>query len=90
VIGFGLGEVASATYLLCGGDYSWFAPRWASVLFFPGFVAGYQVYEGTKYSLSTAEVIGCLTVGVSYALLAAGLAYIVRLIQKRRTASKEQ
>jgi hypothetical protein len=67
--GFGLGVVAASAYLLLGGEYVWNVPRWAYVLFYPGFLAGNAAY-GRGWSQDTSKVVGVLAVGLTYATLA--------------------
>jgi hypothetical protein len=43
--GFGLGVIAASAYLLLDGEYLWNVPRWANVVFYPGFLAGFQAYQ---------------------------------------------
>jgi hypothetical protein len=74
--GFGLGVVSATTYLSLGGEYFLFIPRWAEIVFCPGFLAGNTAY---KWGLSqeACKVVGVLAVGFAYAALAA-LARFVR------------
>ena len=69
-----VGTLAATLYLLLGGDYFISVPRWASVAFYPGFVAGAKAYDwGLRVPL--ARVVGVMAVGVAYGALA-GLACI--------------
>jgi len=83
--GFGLGVVAATAYLLLGGHYFIFIPRWATIVFYPGFLVGNAVY---KWGLSqeASKVVGVLTVGLAYAALAA-LARFAWFSLKRRRSS---
>jgi hypothetical protein len=67
--GFGLGVVSASAYLLLGGEYFLFIPRWAYIVFYPGFFVGNAVYDwGLRQEAS--KVVGVLTVGLAYATLA--------------------
>jgi hypothetical protein len=65
--GFGLGVVAASAYLLLGGEYLVFIPRWAEIVFYPGFLAGFQVYEW-GLSQEASKVVGVLALGLAYAV----------------------
>jgi len=67
--GFGAGVASATAYLLLGGEYFWSIPRWADIVFYPGFLAGSQAY---RWGLSepTSKVVGVLAVGLTYAALA--------------------
>ena len=64
--GFGLGVVAASAYMLLGGEYLVFIPRWAEIVFYPGFLAGFQVYEW-GLSQEASKVVGVLALGLAYA-----------------------
>ena len=67
------GGVAGASAdLLLGGEYLWDIPRWAMIVFLPGFLAG---NEFCKWGVSreASKMVGVLYLGPSYAALA-GLA----------------
>ena len=67
--GFGLGVVSASAYLLLGGEYLLFIPRWAEIVFYPGFLAGTAAYDlGLRQDAP--KVVGVLAVGFAYALLA--------------------
>ena len=83
--GFGLGGGAAWAYLLLGGEYAWNIPRWALIVFYPGFLAGFKVNEwgGSK---NFSIIVGIVTVGLAYALIA----LLVRVVwlawmQKKRS-----
>ena len=83
--GFGVGVVSATTYLLQGGDYFLFIPRWAEIVFYPGFRAGTAAYDlGLRQG--AAKVVGVLAVGLAYAALAA-LAWFVWSALKHRRLS---
>ena len=67
--GFGVGVVSATAYLLLGGEYFLFIPRWAFIVFYPGFFVGDASY---KWGLGqeAAKVVGVLAVGLAYAALA--------------------
>jgi len=68
--GFGVGVVSASAYLLLGGEYFLFIPRWAEVVFYPGFLAGTAAYDlGLRQNAP--KVVGVLAVGFAYAMLAA-------------------
>ena len=67
--GFGVGVVSASAYLLLGGEYFLGIPRWAAIVFYPGFVAGLQANQwGLRVGPS--QVVGVLAVGLAYATLA--------------------
>ena len=65
--GFVAGTGGAAAYLLVGGDYFLFIPRWAEMLFYPGFVAGNWVFDQT-HEETFAKVVGVWAVGFAYGL----------------------
>ena len=68
-VGFALGITLPSAYLLLGGEYFLFIPRWAYIVFHPGFLMGNAVYDwGLRQEAS--KVVGVLTVGLAYATLA--------------------
>jgi len=85
VVGFGVGVVSATAYLLLGGKYFLFIPRWASIVFYPGFFVGNAVYDW-GLSEEAAKVVGVIAVGLAYGLLA-GLARLVWFTLKRRRQS---
>jgi len=70
LIGFGIGAGSATAYLLLDGEYLWGIPDWASVVFFPVFLAGFKFNE-LGLSLEASKAVGVLVVGVAYAVLAA-------------------
>jgi|ERR1035437_4309707 hypothetical protein len=88
--GFGLGVVAATAYLLLGGDYFLNVPRWADILFYPGFRAGFQVYQwGLRVAAS--ELVGVLAVGLAYAALAVmARALVARARTRHKSAALRQ
>ena len=90
--GFGAGVLAPTIYLICGGsDGSWFAgvPLWAYVPFYPGFVAGYHYYYHFQTSEAIARVVGCITVGLTYGLIALAASLLKRLAWKNGKVGPE-
>jgi hypothetical protein len=76
--GFGLGVLSSSAYLLLGGNYISSIPRYADLLFYPGFAAGFRVYGwGLRESMS--KVVGVLAVGLAYRLVAFLLTFACKL-----------
>jgi hypothetical protein len=88
LVGFGLGILSSGAYLLLGGDYFWSVPRYARLLFYPGFAAGYRAYEW-GLSESVSEVVGVLVVGIVYGLTAFLLAWACRIDAVLREANHQ-
>lgn len=64
--GFGLGVVAASAYLLLGGEYFVFIPRWAEIVFYPGFLVGFKVNDW-GLSEQSSKVVGVLALGLAYA-----------------------
>ena len=92
-VGFSVGVLAPTIYLLFGGSDFWDVPRWATVLFYPGFWTGYYVHENIVHSKEVARVAGCITVGVSYggiALLSAWTTRKLSRFQRNQALGKEK
>jgi hypothetical protein len=83
--GFGVGVVSATAYLLLGGKYFLFIPRWACIVFYPGFTVGNAVYDW-GLSQEAAKVVGVIAVGLAYGLLA-WLARLVWFMLKRHRQS---
>jgi len=83
---FGVGIVAGSAYLLLGGDYFMDIPGWASIVFLPGFVAGYTV-NGWGWSLQSCKVVGVLALGLTYAALAALARFAWSALKHRRQSA---
>jgi hypothetical protein len=66
----GGGLLAGSAYLLLGGDTWLQVPRWASRQFYTGFFAGNWTYYHWHISMEKATVVGVITVGLTYALIA--------------------
>jgi len=79
-IGAAVGITAPATYLLAGGS-DLLPPDWAVIAFYPGFVAGYQVFR-LGYSELIGQTVGCITVSASYAIIAAILCRLISLLRR--------
>lgn len=87
VFGFAAGFIAAAIYVFLGGNTFLFVPRWAFIIFYPGFWTGGITYafvddafpDGFAYWLGVA--IGCVTVGMFYSVLASGIAFAVTRVQ---------
>jgi hypothetical protein len=86
--GLCLGAASSTAYLLLGGSDFWNVPIWAKILFFPGFVSGYQCY---RWGLSEngARLVGVIIVGLSYALCLMALYGAVRAVRFRRKGAQD-
>jgi len=83
-IGFGVGIVTASSYLILGGDYVFFIPRWAEIAFYPGFVAGYQAY-GWGLSEDLCKIVGVLAVGFAYAAIALFVRWAWRAVRRRKS-----
>lgn len=70
ISGFVVGVAAASAYLLAGGSYFLFIPRWASIVFFPGFWAGNWAANHCGLSIGACKVIGVTAVGLAYAAIA--------------------
>ena len=84
--GVTVGVAGASAYLLLGGEYLWDIPRWAMIVFLPGFLA---VNEFCKWGVSreASKMVGVLYLGPSYAALA-GLARLgCCALQHRRQAA---
>ena len=84
--GCGVGVSSATAYLLLGGEYFWGIPPWASVVFFPGFLTGFQVNEW-GLNKDASKVVGVLAVGLAYAALAILARFAWRALQHRRRAA---
>jgi hypothetical protein len=80
LMGFLVGVLGGAAYLLSGGICFFDVPLWSSIVFYPGFIAGYLAWHLGE---GVAKVIGVLVVGLVYALIAA-LARWIWITVKRR------
>ena len=82
-IGMGIGVPAASAYLLLGGEYLFYIPRWAAIVFYTGFAAGQKSYDlGLRPDIA-AMAVGVLTVGLTYAIIAV-LACLAWQIAKRK------
>jgi hypothetical protein len=84
--GFGFGVVAASAYLLLGGEYFLSIPRWADIVFYPGFLSGNAAYKW-RLSLEACKVVGVLAVGFAYAALAVLARFAWFAFKYRRRAS---
>ncbi|HOY59859.1 MAG TPA: hypothetical protein PK640_17215 [Verrucomicrobiota bacterium] len=84
--GFGLGAVSATAYLLLGGEYFLFIPRWAEIVFYPGFLAGNAAYKW-RLSQEASKVVGVLAVGLVYAALAALVRVAWSAVKHRRASA---
>jgi hypothetical protein len=85
LLGASIGFIASAVYLVSGGDTFLLVPTWANVVFFPGFLAGDLAYG--VIGLPGAAFIGILAIGLSYGLIAMFINQLLRLNRKRSKSS---
>jgi hypothetical protein len=67
---FLIGAFGASAYLLLDGPYLFSVPRWAHVVFFPGFVTGGIVHD-LGLPLEPAKLVGIAAVGLAYAGIAA-------------------
>ena len=67
-VGFALGITLASAYLLLGGNYFLFIPRWAVILFYPCFLVGNAAYRW-GLSQEASKVVGVLVVGFACAAL---------------------
>jgi hypothetical protein len=88
VTGFLLGIGMTISYLLWG-SWEWFQPKpqWAQILFYPGLLTGYLLYDGWlkhMYDFGVAvricQCVGILTMG----LVVGAVACVVRLLSRVR------
>lgn len=84
--GFGFGAVSATAYLLLGGEYFLFIPRWAEIVFYPGFLAGNTAYRW-RLSQEACKVVGVLAVGLAYATLAALARFAWSAFKHRRPSA---
>ena len=84
--GFSVGVVSATAYLLLGGEYFLLIPRWAEIVFYPGFLAGNTAY---KWGLSqeACKVVGVVAVGFAYATLAALARFLWSALKHRRPSA---
>jgi hypothetical protein len=75
LVGFGIGVFSASAYLLLGGEYLMGIPRGATIVFYPGFLVGFQV-NAWGLNVAVSKVVGVFAVGLAYA----GLATLTRLL----------
>lgn len=80
--GFVVGVAGGSAYLLLGGEYVAIVPRWAEIIFYPGFFAGFKTFY-MFHSEGLAKVIGVLAVGLTYALISVFAHLGWRLLKRR-------
>ncbi len=85
--GFGVGVGSATAYLWLGGDTFWNVPRWATIVFYPGFTAGDQAYRWGLRKVGLV-VVGVLAVGLAYAVLAALARCAWFAFQRRRESAR--
>lgn len=81
--GFILGLAASFAYLAAGGSTFLSIPLWANILFYTGFFTGTMVQFSFGPTYNAPEIVGCLTVAVTYALLSGLLSKVIQILWKR-------
>ena len=91
--GFAAGVTGASAYLLSGGVYFLFVPRWAQIVFYPGFFMGFWAYEHLQAGEFCAKVVGVLSVGLAYAvaavLLRLGRDFILRKMNHEKRGHPE-
>ena len=80
---FILGLASSVAYLAAGGSTFWSVPLWASILFYTGFFTGTMVQFSFGPTYNAPEIIGCLTVAMTYALLFGLISKVIEILWKR-------
>lgn len=83
--GFTLGLVLSAGYLVSGGSTFFNVPLWASILFCTGFFVGTWTNFEITSQHNIPEIVGCLTVAVTYALLFGALFTLCQCAARKKT-----
>jgi len=82
VVGFAVGLVLPVGYLVSGHADIW-PSLWATILFFPGYVAGAFVYHHVSDDNILPATIGCLAVAITYAIIfGLGFAVLRRLSRR--------
>lgn len=82
-IGMGVGVLGGSAYLLLGGpEFYVIAPRWAGVIFYTGFAVGEKA-SVSGLSEGAAKVVGVITVGLTYALIAVLARLAWRLVKRK-------
>jgi hypothetical protein len=90
LVGFGIGVGSATAYILMGGEYLLDIPRWASVVFFPGFLVGFKV-NAWGLDKDVSRFVGVLAVGLAYAALAILARFPwIALKHRRRSAALRQ
>ena len=87
LLGLSSGVLGGAGYLLLGGEYVFNIPRWASIIFYPGFFAGIWALDHLHVGVLVAQVIGVTAVGLAYALMAVLARWIWLAVTRRRNKS---
>jgi hypothetical protein len=84
--GFALGITLASAYLLLDGRYFLSIPRWAHIVFYPGFFVGYTTYDlGLSQNISIA--VGVFAVGLAYAALAVLVRFAWFALKLRRQSA---
>jgi hypothetical protein len=76
--GFIAGLASSTAYLAAGGDTFLSIPPWAEILFFTAVFVGTWTHFTFGPEYNVPEIVGCLTVAITYALVF-GLAFAAYL-----------
>ena len=84
------GIAGSAAFVLACGKTTVLTPLWAEVAFFPGFVAGHAAQGLLKVSIEAATWVGCVGVGLAYALAALAIVRIVSLVRAQRQEARSR
>lgn len=83
LVGGCIGLLAPVIYLTSGGNTFLSVPTWAIVVFYPGFYAGYTLYDALGYS--GAVITGVVALVLSYGLISLGIGRLIRLSRKQST-----
>ena len=76
--GFLAGLITSITYLIGVGPLTFLYPSWAQIAGYPGIVMGWWAYDDLGFSEFFAEVVGCISLGVSHGLILLLITVIIK------------
>ncbi len=82
-VGVMIGLIASWLYLLTGGSTFLSVPKWAEIVFYPGFFAGFYFYNLFRAE-SLAILFGSLTVGLFYGIVFVVILSLWKLFAHRK------
>jgi len=89
LIGVMAGLISSGLYILVGGGTWLFIPKWAWILYLPGFLAGFSWFEHYG-SITLAHFVGWVTVGISYGIVSMAVVSLSNVLKRqvKRISSK--